>query len=124
MREALELHQASEYRWIMTSFYNICLFEHKIPELSASASLTINCRKTKILSLTRNANGLVQVGGEQIEAVDKFTYKYLTYLVKWMQAAVQIWTLRAELKKPDQLLVFCSCLVQSESGHWPKTVAI
>ena len=24
--------------------------------------------------MTRNANGLVQVGGEQIEAVDKFTY--------------------------------------------------
>ena len=63
---------------------NICLFAHTIPELSAmvkslevvadSASLTINCRKTKTLSLTRNANGLVQVGGEQIEAVDRFTY--------------------------------------------------
>ena len=39
-----------------------------------SASLTINCRKTKILSLTRNANRLVQVGGEQIEVVEKFTY--------------------------------------------------
>ena len=24
--------------------------------------------------MTRNANGLVQVGGEQIEAIDKFTY--------------------------------------------------
>ena len=42
--------------------------------VAASASLTINCRKTKTLSLTRNANGLVQVGGEQIEALDKFTY--------------------------------------------------
>ena len=52
-------------------------FAHKIPELStmvkslkvvaASASLTINYRKTKILSLTRKANGLVLVGGEQIE---------------------------------------------------------
>ena len=41
---------------------------------AASASLTINCRKTKILSWTRNVNGLVQAGGEQIEAVDKFTY--------------------------------------------------
>ena len=71
----------------MTSFLqhldyadDICLFAHKIPELSAmvkslevvaaSASLTINCRKTKTLSLTRNENGLVQVAGEQIEAVD------------------------------------------------------
>ena len=42
--------------------------------VAASASLTINCRETKILSLTRNANGIVQVGGERIEAVDKFTY--------------------------------------------------
>ena len=59
----------------MTSFLqhldyadDICLFAHKIPELSAmvkslevvaaSASLTINCRES--LSLTRNANELVQ----------------------------------------------------------------
>ena len=41
--------------------------------VATSAGLTINCRKTKDLSLMRNANGLVQVGGEQIEAVDKFT---------------------------------------------------
>ena len=40
----------------------------------ASASLTINCRKTKTLRLTRNANGLVQVGAEQMEAVNKFAY--------------------------------------------------
>ena len=38
----------------------------------ASASLTINCRKTKTLRLTRNANGLVQVVSR--EAIDKFTY--------------------------------------------------
>ena len=53
------------------------LFAHKIPELcaivksievgAASAILTINCRKTKTLRLTRNANGLVQVGDEQME---------------------------------------------------------
>ena len=42
--------------------------------VTASASLTINCRKTKSLRLTRNANGLLEVGGEQIEAVDKFMY--------------------------------------------------
>ena len=42
--------------------------------LESSDSLTINCRKAKTLSLTRNTNGPVQVGGEQIEAVDKFTY--------------------------------------------------
>ena len=42
--------------------------------VAAPTSLIINCRKTKILSLTRNANGLVQVGGEQIETVDIFTY--------------------------------------------------
>ena len=79
LREALKIHQASEIRWTMASFLqhldnadHICLFAHKIPELSAmvkslevvvaSASLTINCRKTKILILTRNANGLVRVG--------------------------------------------------------------
>ena len=90
LREALKLQQAFGIRWIMTSLLqhlnyvnDICFFAHKIPELSAmikslevvaaSASLTINCRKTKILSLTRNANGLVQVGGEQIEAIDRFT---------------------------------------------------
>ena len=64
----------------MTSFLeqlnyadDICLF----PELSAmvkSSRLTINCRKNKSLRLTRLENGLVQVGGEQIEAVDKLTY--------------------------------------------------
>ena len=91
LRLALKLQQAFGIRWIMTSLLqhlnyvdDICLFAHKIPELSAmikslevvaaSASLRINCRKTKILSLTRNATGLVQVGGEQIEAVEKFTY--------------------------------------------------
>ena len=42
--------------------------------VTASVSLTINFRKTKTLSLTRNINVLVQVGGEQIEAVDEFTY--------------------------------------------------
>ena len=41
--------------------------------ISASASLKINCRKTITQSLKRNANGLVQVGDDQIEAVDKFT---------------------------------------------------
>ena len=83
--------KTSGIRWTTTSFLHhldyaddICLFAHKIPELSAmvkslevvaaSASLAIHCRKTKILSLTRNPNGLVQVGGEQIKAVDKFTY--------------------------------------------------
>ena len=40
--------------------------------VTASANFTINCRKTKTLSLTRNGNLLV--GGEHIEAVDKFTY--------------------------------------------------
>ena len=60
------------------------LLPHTIPELAAMvkslevvaayASLTINGRKAKTLSLTRNANGLVQVGGGQIETVDKFTY--------------------------------------------------
>ena len=56
------------------------LFAHRSPEpeslevVAASASLTINCRKTKTLSLTWNANGLVQVAGEQTAAVDKFTY--------------------------------------------------
>ena len=42
--------------------------------VAASASLTMNWRKTETLSLTRNANGLVRVGGEQIEAVDKCMY--------------------------------------------------
>ena len=75
----------------MTSFLqhldyadDICLFAHKIPDLSAmvksvevlaaSASFTINCRKNKTVSLTRNAKRLVQVGGEQIVAVDKFMF--------------------------------------------------
>ena len=63
---------------------DICLCAHKIAVLSAlvrslqivaaSAGLTMNCSKTKTLSLTQNANGLVQEGAEQIEAVDKFTY--------------------------------------------------
>ena len=55
---------------------DICLFAHKIPELPAmvksleivvaSASVTINCRKTKTLTLTRNTQVLVQVGGEHV----------------------------------------------------------
>ena len=61
LRETLKLQQASGIRWTMTSFLqhqdyadDICLFPHKIPELSAmvkslevvaaSASLTINWR--------------------------------------------------------------------------------
>ena len=39
-----------------------------------------------------------------------------------MRAAVQIWTSRAELKKPDLLLAFC--LLFGESEHWSKTEAI
>ena len=56
--------------------------------VAVSASLTISCRKTKMLNLTRNANGPIQVGGEQIEAEDKFTQYILA--VKSMRAAVQI----------------------------------
>ena len=62
----------------MTSFFSYIKFQNSPPwsfeVVAASTSLTNNCRKTKILRLTRNANGLVQVGGEQLEAVDKFKY--------------------------------------------------
>ena len=75
--EALKLHQASGIRWTMTSFLqhldsadDICLFAHKVAELSAM----VKSLEVVTLSLTRNANGLVQVGGEQIDAVDKFTH--------------------------------------------------
>ena len=44
--------------------------------------------------------------------------------VKSMRAAVQIWTLRVQLKKPDPLLYFVSCLAQCQSEHWPKTETI
>ena len=81
--------------WTISAFLHI-----KSQNSPSSASLTSNCRKSKTLSLTRNANGLV--GGEQIEAVDKF----IIQAVKSMREAVQIWTLRAELEKPDLLLVF------------------
>ena len=71
----------------MTIFYSIWImrtipvFSHlksqnslpwSLEVVAACASLTTNCRKTKTLSLTRNAKGLVQVGGEQMEAIDKY----------------------------------------------------
>ena len=105
----------------MTSFLqhldyadDICLFADKIPELSAmlkslevvaaSASPTINCRKTKTLSLTGNANGLVQVGAEQIEAVDQFTY-FGSEIAASDGTDLDIEN--PALKKSDLFLVFC-----------------
>ena len=119
----------------MTSFLqhldyadDICLFAHKIPELSAmvkslevvaaSASLTIN-RKTKIVSLARNENGLVQVGGEQIEAVDKFTY-----LGSEIDASGGTDLDIENRIKKARFASFCLLLMQCESEHWPKTEAM
>ena len=36
--------------------------------------LKINCGKTKMSSLTGGAKGTIDVAGDQIEAVDRFTY--------------------------------------------------
>ena len=68
--------------------------------VTASANFTINCRKTKTLSLKRNAKGLVQVGSEQIGAVDKFTY---------LGSEIEIY------------FYFVSCWTHCESKRWPKT---
>ena len=48
-----------------------------IPSLekeAASAGLKINCGKTKMSSLTGGANRTIEVAGDQIKAVDRFTY--------------------------------------------------
>ena len=85
----------------------------KIPELSvsvkslevvaASDSRTMNCHKTKTLSFTRNANGLVQVGCEQIEAVDKFTQ-----LGSEIDASgVTDLNIKSRIEKARSALVFC-----------------
>ena len=76
---------------------------------AASASLTINCRKTKILSWTRNVNGLVQAGGEQIEAVDKFTY--LGSEIGGTDLDIE-----SRIKKARSAFDFYLL-----SGHWSKT---
>ena len=71
---------------------DICLFAHKIPELFAmDKSLEVVAASASLTT------GLVQVGVEQIEAVDKFTY-----LGSEIDASGG-----TELKKPDLLLVFC-----------------
>ena len=136
LREALQLHQASGIGWTMTSFLqhldyaaDICLFAHKIPELSAmvksrevvtaSVSLTINFRKTKTLSLTRNINVLVQVGGEQIEAVDKFMY-----LGSKIYASGGTDSDIENRIKNARSAFGILCPVWRESEHWPKTEAI
>ena len=77
------------------------------------AASAINCRKSKTLSLTRNANGL-QVGGEQIEAVDKFTY-----LGSDIDASGS-----TDLNIENKIKKSQICLAQCESEHWPKTEAI
>ena len=41
---------------------------------AASVGLKINCAKTKMQSLTGGANRTIEVAGDQIEAVDRFTY--------------------------------------------------
>ena len=41
---------------------------------AAFAALRINCDKTKMLSLTGGANRTIEVAGDQIEAVYRFTY--------------------------------------------------
>ena len=86
--------------------------------VAASDSLTINCRKTKILSLTRNPNAPVQVGGEQIEAVDKFTH-----LGSEIDASDGTdLDLKSRIKKSQiSFCYFVSCLPQCESEHWTKT---
>ena len=63
---------------------DICSLSHKISDTedmiyflkkeAASAGLKLNCDKTKMLSLTGGSNTTIEVSGDQIEAVDRFTY--------------------------------------------------
>ena len=106
----------------MTSFFSYIKFQNSPPwsfeVVAASTSLTNNCRKTKILRLTRNANGLVQVGGEQIEAVDKFLDSEID-----ANGGTDL-DIRSRIKKASSSFGVFSYLTQCGSDHWPKTEAI